>query len=301
MLDVDLLGTGGMLPLPGRFLSSLMVRCRGKAILIDCGEGTQVAIRVAGLGFKQIGVIAFTHFHADHISGLPGLLLMIANSGRTEPLVIIGPQGVQQVVDSLCVIAPQLPYPIEYRELEANGTVWVDGPLALSAQAVEHGVPCYAYRIDLARQARFDVEKAKALNIPVQLWSALQNGAEAVVDGRTVMPDAVAGPPRKGLRLCYATDMRPGEDLLEFARGADLFVCEGMHGDPGALAQAMKHGHCLFTEAAEMAAQAQVHTLWLTHFSPAMPDPEAWLLLAKAIFPNSCVRQTQCTLRFEDV
>ncbi|MDR2932238.1 MAG: ribonuclease Z [Oscillospiraceae bacterium] len=300
MLDINLLGTGGMVPLPGRFLTALMIRCRGAAILIDCGEGTQVAIRAAGLGFKQIGVIALTHFHADHIAGLPGLLLTIGNSGRTEPLTIVGPQYVGQIVDCLRVIAPQLPYPIEYREIMSDGPVWADGPLSLSVQAVEHWIPCYAYKVSLARSAKFNADKARELNIPVRSWSVLQSGAAVEVDGRIINPGAVMGPARKGLEVCYATDLRPGEGLVRFAENADLFICEGMYGDPELYEKAVEHRHCLFTEAADMAARAGVSALWLTHFSPSMPDPENYLPQARAVFANTFIDQTGVTLRFQD-
>ena len=121
MLEVNLLGTGGMVPLPGRFLTSLLVRYEGTAILIDCGEGTQVAIREQGLGFKQIAVICLTHFHADHVAGLPGLLLTIGNAGRADPLMIVGPAHVGEVVQCLCVIAPQLPYELRFAEIGKEG------------------------------------------------------------------------------------------------------------------------------------------------------------------------------------
>ena len=117
MLDICLLGTGGMMPLPGRWLTSLALRFNGSCMLIDCGEGTQIAMKRAGISSKPFDVICFTHFHADHISGLPGLLLSMGNAERTEPLTIIGPKGVERVVNSLRVIAPELPFDIKFIEL----------------------------------------------------------------------------------------------------------------------------------------------------------------------------------------
>src|SRR3954467_7740308 len=136
MIDVALLGVGGTLPLPDRFLSAVLIRCGGQLILIDCGEGTQVSLRKLGWGLKDVGIILLTHFHADHVAGLPGLLLTIGNSGRTreEPLTVVGPRGVQRVVESLRVIAPVLPYPVRYRELKGDADEVVPvGPLRITA------------------------------------------------------------------------------------------------------------------------------------------------------------------------
>lgn len=300
MLDIHLLGTGGMVPLPDRFLTSLYVQYKDEVMLIDCGEGTQVAIRAMGLGFKRIGVICLTHFHADHLAGLPGLLLTIGNSGRAEPLLIAGPRHVGEVVDCLRVIAPQLPYAVEYLEIpQQGGELLRLEALTLSAHPVPHHIPCYAFRFDLARQGRFDADKARALGIPVQQWSVLQRGECVEADGRTFRPDEVLGPPRKGLRLCYATDLRPTGALSEFARDADLFICEGMYGDPAMLDKAREHKHCLFSEAAEMARAAGARALWLTHFSPSMPDPAEFLPQAAEIFPNTRLER-ETVLRFSE-
>lgn len=300
MLDVCLLGTGGMIPLPERYLASFMAKYKGASVLIDCGEGTQTAIRAAGQGFKQISVICLTHFHADHTSGLPGLLLTIGNSGRQEPITIIGPKYVRQVVECLLVIAPRLPFDIEYVEAEPGKPLFTLSSMTISAHPVEHWVPCYAYRLEIKRQGRFDAEKARALGVPVKEWSFLQSGTPAQVRGRTVLPSEVLGPERKGIKLCYATDMRPSDSLADFASGADLFVCEGMYGDPGLLDNAIEHRHCLFTEAAGMAARAGAGELWLTHFSPSMPRPGEYLRFAREIFPESHIEKRDMTLSFED-
>lgn len=301
MLEVHLLGTGGMIPLPDRYLTSLLVRYQGTGILIDCGEGTQMAIRSAGLGFKQIGVICLTHFHADHVAGLPGLFLTIGNAGRTEPLTVIGPPYTQHIVDSLCVIAPKLPFEIRYVELQGmGGKVFSVGALSLSAHPVDHWIPCYAYKLEVKRKGRFLSEQARAMRIPVRFWSWLQRGESVEVEGRHVVPAEVMGKERRGISLCYATDLRPSEQLADFASGADLFVCEGMYGNPEDRNKAVEHRHCLFTEAAQMAKQAGVGELWLTHFSPSMPDPETYLPAASAIFPNVWIHKHSTTLAFSD-
>lgn len=296
MLDVTLLGTGGMMPLPNRFLTALMVRYKGEYLLIDCGEGTQVAVKKAGWGFKQIKTICFTHFHADHIAGLPGMLLTIGNAGRTQPLSIIGPAGVQRVVDSLRVIAPELPFAIECRETDESTNSFLLGDLRLFTIPVSHGLPCYAYKLELERQGKFNVDRARELNLPIRYWSVLQSGCKVEYEGNVFHPADVLGEKRKGIRLCYATDLRPSAELVEFVRESDLFVCEGIYGDPEKLEKAVLYHHCLFSEAAGMARDARVKELWLTHFSPALTNPEEFLQVATDIFPNTHINKMKTTL-----
>ena len=145
MLDVCLLGTGGMMPLPYRWLTSLLVRYNGSSLLIDCGEGTQIAIKEKGWSFKPIDVICFTHYHGDHISGLPGLLLTMGNADRTEPLTLIGPKGLERVVNSLRVIAPELPFQIKYIEITQPEQIFEMNGYRLKAFRVNHNVTCYGY------------------------------------------------------------------------------------------------------------------------------------------------------------
>ena len=298
MLDVCLLGTGGTMPLPNRFLTSLLTRINGDMLLIDCGEGTQVSIKMLGWGFKYINVICITHFHADHISGLPGILLAIANSDRREPLVIMGPAGIKRVVESLRVIVPELPYQIEYYEV--NGVMSFPG-FTVSALPVEHRSVCYAYKLEVARQGKFDHERAKALNLPVKYWSYLQRGETVAYQGNEIVPDMVMGPPRKGLKLCYATDLRPSKKLTEFIRDSDLYVGEGVYGDDDKSQKAKDYKHTLISETCRIAKSANVKELWLTHFSPSMSDPHAYGKLAKSIFQNAVIGRDRMvkTLRFE--
>ena len=150
MLDVCLLGTGGMMPMPNRFLTAMLARLNGRLLLVDCGEGTQVTMKLLGWGFKAIDVICFTHFHADHISGLPGILLTIGNAGRTEPLTLIGPPGLSYVVEGLKRIAPELPFSLQYVELkeETPNPIEING-FRISYALADHLIRCYAYRIDV--------------------------------------------------------------------------------------------------------------------------------------------------------
>lgn len=287
MLDVCLLGTGGMMPLPYRFLTSLIARYNGKSIMVDCGEGTQVALKKKGWSPKPIDIICFTHYHADHISGLPGMLLTMGNAERTEPLLLIGPKGLQRVVSALRVIAPELPFEIVYKELsEAEETIPFDG-FRLEAFRVNHNVVCYGYNIVVERGGKFQLDKAMALNIDRRYWGRLQKGETLEIDGKTYTPDMVLGDVRKGIKLTYCTDTRPTESIVKAAKGTDLFICEGMYGEADKQQKAKEHKHMTFYEAANLAKEAGVSELWLTHFSPSLVRAEEFMPDVRKIFPNS--------------
>ncbi|MCD8046189.1 MAG: ribonuclease Z [Clostridiales bacterium] len=287
MLDVCLLGTGGMMPLPYRKLTALMTRFNGSNLLIDCGEGTQVAIREKGWSFHDIDVICFTHFHADHISGLPGTLLTMGNAERTRPLLMIGPKGLERVVNALRVIAPELPFPIEFHELShREETIRVNG-YRIHAFRVQHNVTCYGYSLEIERQGRFDVDRAREAEIPQKYWSRLQKG-EVIEDGdRTLTADMVLGPSRRGIKVTYCTDTRPTQRIEDCAWGSDLFICEGMYAEKDKEAKARQYKHMTFAEAARLAAAAGVSELWLTHFSPSLSHGENYMRDVKKIFPRA--------------
>lgn len=287
MLDVCLLGTGGMMPMPGRALTALMTRFNGSSLLIDCGEGTQVRIREKGWSMHDIDTICITHVHGDHISGLPGLLLSMGNAERREPLLIIGPFGTRKVVESLLVIAPGLPFEIQYMELTEKFHRLSRNGCDLEAFRVRHTVTCYGYSQLVHRAGRFDVERAKERQIPMRAWSRLQKGETVEMDGHTFTPDMVLGPARKGLKVTYCTDTRPIPEIAKNALGADLFICEGMYGDMQWKQKAHENQHMLFQEAAMLAKEAGVKELWLTHFSPSLIRPEEYMAGVREIFPES--------------
>lgn len=299
MLDVCLLGTSGMMPLPGRCLTSLMTRYNGSSLLIDCGEGTQVSIRIKGWSVHGIDTICFTHFHGDHISGLPGLLLSMGNSDRTEPVTLIGPKGLEKIVNNLRCIAPELPFDLKFIELEDKiQTIDING-YKITAFKVNHNVVCYGYTIDIERGGKFHVEKAMENNIPQKFWSLLQKGNEVQENGVVYTPDTVLGPPRKGIKVTYCTDSRPTQSILDNAKDSALFICEGMYGEKDKQTKAKEHKHMTFYEAAKIAATAQVGQLWLTHFSPSMAKPEMFLDDVREIFNNTIIPKDRRSVALE--
>jgi ribonuclease Z len=314
-----------MMPLPGRWLTSLLLRYNGKMLMVDCGEGTQIPLKLAGWGFKPIDAIFFTHYHADHIAGLPGLLLTIGNSGKDTPLDLIGPPGLTRVVQSLLVICPALPFDIRATELplprgapslrgasggaagtganvdgEAEADGERDGGLAplrdvalfdsMSFQyaPADHNIPCLAYSFHIRRQGAFYPARAKELNIPLKSWSLLQAGKTVELDdGRSVTPDMVLGPERRGIKLSYCTDSRPAPALRRLFKDSALLICEGMYGDDGERENAIGKKHMIFSEAAGLARDAGVGELWLTHYSPALQNPGEHIGAARRVFPNT--------------
>ena len=299
MIDVCLLGTGGMMPLPYRYLTAMMARYNGKSILIDCGEGTQIAMKQKGWSPKPIDVICFTHFHADHISGLPGMLLTMGNAERTEPLLIIGPKGLEKVVGALRMIAPELPFELRFHELSQPFEQIDMGDYRIEAFRVNHNVICYGYNLIVERAGRFQVERAKALGLPVQLWNPLQKGNVVEFEGKTYTPDMVMGSPRKGIKVTYCTDTRPTRSIEENAAHADLFICEGMYGEPDKQQKAREHKHMTFYEAANLAKAAEVSQMWLTHYSPSLPWPDQYLPQATKIFPNAITAKDGQTIELD--
>lgn len=286
MLDICLLGTGGMQPLPYRWLTSMMARCDGSNLLIDCGEGTQIALKEKGWSPKPVDVICFTHYHADHISGLPGFLLTMGNAERTEPLLLVGPKGLERVVGALRIIAPELPFELRYLELSEAREQFRTGPYVVDAFRVNHNVVCYGYRISIPRNGRFDVEQAKARQIPQRFWSRLQKGETIEFEGRTFTPDMVLGEKRRGIYVTYTTDTRPVPVIAEYAQDNDLFICEGMYGEKEKAAKAREYRHMTFQEAARLGRGAGAREMWLTHYSPSLMRPEEYLDEVRAIFPR---------------
>ncbi len=271
--------------------------------MIDCGEGTQISLKILGWGLKNLDVICFTHFHADHILGLPGLLLTIGNYGRVEPLYIIGPSNIKNIVKDLCSIAPEIPFELIVIEQDYFAeNIFELHNFSIDILPVDHSLDCLAYKINLPQKGKFDLKKAESLDLPKPFWSKLQCGENVEYHGKIFTPQMVLGRERKGIKICYCTDSRPTDDLINFVRDSDLFVCEGIYGEDEKLDKAILKKHMIFSEAATIAQKANVKELWLTHFSPSMPHPEEYLSFASDIFANTIVAHDRIskTIYFSD-
>lgn len=291
MIDITLLGCGGSMPTSDRYLSSTLISYRGRKILIDCGEGTQVSMKIVNSGFKSIDYICITHIHGDHIIGLPGLLSTIGNSGREEPLTIIGPEGIKEAVDAFMVIVRDLPYELRVIENPKEDIIvnnnYICKDIIISALEVDHSTPCIAYSFYIKRKAKFDLEKAIANNVPKELWNKLQNGRDIRVEDTLYTKDMVMGQPRKGLKVSLVTDTRPNEAIEQFVKNSDLLICEGMYGDNSDIDRAIKNKHMVFSESANIAKNSQSEMLLLTHYSPILKDPSIYIENATNIFENT--------------
>ncbi|GCD10636.1 ribonuclease Z [Clostridium tagluense] len=314
MVDIALLGCGGGMPIPERYLSSFLINYKGRKILLDCGEGTQVSMKILGWGFKTIDIICITHGHADHIMGLPGILLTIGNSGRTEPITIIGPKGIADIVNGLCVVAPYLPYelniianpekPVKVQTSIncMNASVGEFHDLIISTLELEHSTNCLGYSFYFRRKPKFDVKSATKNEIPKMFWSRLQKNETVINQGKTYLPSVVLGKERTGIKLSFTTDTRPIPEIESFIKESDLFICEGTYGNGNDIEKAIKNKHMTFSEAAKLALKGEVQELLLTHFSPSMHIPEEYKDNAESIFKNTIIGFDRLvkTLSFKD-
>jgi ribonuclease Z len=271
----------------GQMAHILLIRYNGRMILIDWGEGTQIPLKMAEWGFKAIDAVCLPTI-TQICSRIAGFLLTLGNSGRTEPLTMIGPPGLKKVVGGLTVISPELPYELQIVELpDSESAETCISDIYIKSIPVDHTLTCLSYCIEIKRQGKFEVERANKLMIPVNYWSRLQKGETITLEDRVITPEMVLGAPRKGIKICYCTDTRPTEELAGFINGSDLFICEGMYGDAEDSSKAVQKKHMMFSEAALLAKQGNVGELWLTHYSPSLTDPEEYIEAARTIFRDT--------------
>ena len=308
MIDVTLLGTAALMPIPDRALTAATLTCAGRTILFDCGEGTQTAARRAGVSLMKADVIALTHYHGDHTFGLPGLMQTMEVLGRTLPLIIVGPEGLRAALRPILELVGHVGYPVRLAELRGEGVSmrelaagWPEAA-RLTAFPTYHRVVSQGYGFTLGRAGKFLPEQAKALGVPVQQWSLLQGGQSVQVNDRIVRPGDVLGPARRGLKFVFTGDTALCDTLVDGARDADLMICEATYGENDQAYMAAKYGHMNFAQAAEAARRAGVRRLWLAHYSQMVEDPRLHLPNATALFEDAVCGEDgmSVTLRFED-
>ncbi|MBQ6632375.1 MAG: ribonuclease Z [Romboutsia sp.] len=305
MIDLVLLGCGGNMPMPNRFLSSLFINYKGRKILIDCGEGTQVSMKMKNCGFKTVDLICITHLHGDHIYGLMGLLSTIGNSSRTEDLTIVGPKGISDMINAMKILIEYLPYKVIVIEnpigtFSLNNDILKD--IEISTTELDHSSECLGYSFYFKRSPKFNPEKAIKNNVPKILWQKLQNGKNIVFDNITYCPEMVLGDDRNGIKISFVTDTRPILSIPEFIKNSDLFVCEAMYGDDLDISKAVKNKHMMFREAANLARLGNVNKLLLTHFSPSLGEPNLYKKNATDVFENTIIGKDRLSisLNFEN-
>ena len=292
MTDICLLGSGATLPTPERGVSAAILRCEGRAILFDCGEGTQAALRREHFSPVKIDLIALSHYHGDHTFGLPGLLQTMSCMERQSPLYITGPGGLAEAMEPILRLAGVQCYSIvllsgESISLSKLHRAWPAGA-ELSALPTLHRVPAQGYKFSLPRPPRFDPDNAKASGVPVPQWKGLiaEPDSFVTVDGRKVYGRELLGRERRGLSVVFSGDTMPCPAITEAARGTDLLIHDATYGEDADEGQALTYGHSTFRQAAELAAQAGAKRLWLTHFSQMLRRPEDYLPNAAA-FPGA--------------
>ena len=300
MVDLCLLGSLGGMPMPYRNLSATLLNFKGRKILIDCGEGTQVAMKKYNCGFKNIDLILITHLHGDHIIGLIGLLQTMGNSGKTDDLTIVGPIGIIDAMKAIKVLVEYLPYKVNIIEnpkqtfsLEHDILKDID----ISTINLDHSTECIGYSLYFKRKPKFDREKAILNQVPQNLWKKLQENSSAIYKDKTYYADMVLGENRRGIKLSFITDTRPTFEIPEFIYESDLFICEGMYGDDLDISKAVKNKHMTFRESASLANAGNVDKLLLTHFSPSIENPKDFIQNATNLFEDTIIGEDGLTLK----
>ena len=304
-LEAFVLGCGGMMPLPNRHLTSVLLRREGELFLFDGGEGTQVSLRRLNLRWKKISVIFISHTHADHVTGIPGLLMLSSQVDRDDPLYIIGPPRISEYIEtSRRVLDMYINYEIIVQEVSSPGIVWEGDGFHVRCFPLRHTKPCLGYTlVEDARPGQFHPEKALALNVPCgPLWARLQSGETVkATDGKDVKPAEVLGQPRAGRKFSYVTDTLAFPEISEEVADSDLLICEGMFEQ--ALAEdAREKKHMTAEEAARIAVAATgVKKLALIHFSPRYTEYNLKQLLkeAQAVFPNTVLARDRAVFPIE--
>lgn len=291
-MEVFILGCGGMQPLPYRHLTSVLLRRDGDLFLFDGGEGTQVSLKRLNLKWKKINAIFVSHTHADHVTGLPGIMMLSSQVDRTEPLYIYGPPKIAEYIEtSRKVLDMYINYPVIVKEISAPCIVHEEKDFIIRAFPLKHTKTCVGYTLEEKdRPGEFNPERAKELNVPCgPLWSKLQGGQSVQsLDGTTVNPSDVLGAARKGRKFSYVTDTLYLDSIADEVRNSDLLICEGMF-ENALIDQAKEKKHMTASQAATIARDSNSKKMALIHYSPRYTDRELVVLEeeAKKIYPNA--------------
>ncbi|WAW14279.1 ribonuclease Z [Peptostreptococcus equinus] len=305
MVNITMLGCGGNVPSPSRFCSCSLINYKGKKILIDCGEGTQISMKNLGTGFKGIDLVLITHLHGDHINGLLGLLSSLGNAEKRDPLIIVGPKGIKRAIKAMMILWEGLPYGLNVIE-NPIGKFSVNMPIyneiEIDVLELEHSVECLGYSLYFKRNRSFSVKKALFNNVPKSLWKNLQKGQTFYYNNKTYTPDMVLDKERKGIKLTYVTDTRPIKEIETFAKDSSIFICEAMYSDDMDIGKAVKNKHMTFRETCNLANKSNSKKLLLTHFSPSVSKPELFEDFTKSLFKNSIIAYDGITIEipYED-
>lgn len=303
-LEAFVLGCGGMMPLPYRHLTSVLLRREGDLFLFDGGEGTQVSLRKLNLRWKKINAIFVSHTHADHVTGIPGLLMLSSQVDRDEPLYIYGPPKIAEYIEtSRRVLDMYINYEIIVKEIHEPGIVYSGPDFDVRSFHLQHTKTCVGYTLEEhPRPGAFNPERARDLQVPCgPLWSRLQAGETVTAaDGSSVKPEDVMGPPRKGRKFSYVTDTRYLSSIAREVQGSDLLICEGMF-EQELTETANEKKHMTAFQAGTIARDAGVKKLGLIHYSPRYNDPDLKVLLAEArsVFPDTVLTKDRMTFPIE--
>lgn len=303
-LEAFILGCGGMMPLPYRHLTSVLLRREGDLFLFDGGEGTQVSLRKLNLRWKKINAIFISHTHADHVTGLPGLLMLSSQVDRDDPLYIFGPPKIAEYIEtSRKVLDMYINYQIIVKEIYEPGIIYSGDDFTVRAFPLSHTKTCVGYTLEeKKRPGAFNPERAKELNVPCgPLWSKLQSGESVMsAEGIEVKPEEVLGAARNGRKFSYVTDTKYLPSIAAEVAGSDLLVCEGMF-ENALAADAAEKKHMTAAQAATIARDASVRKMALIHYSPRYTDSDLKKLLdeARSIFPDTILSRDRMILPIE--
>ncbi len=301
-MEAFVLGCGGMMPLPYRHLTSVLLRREGDLFLFDGGEGTQVSLKRLNLKWKKINAIFVSHTHADHVTGLPGILMLSSQVDRKDPLYIFGPPKIAEYIEtSRKVLDMYINYPIVVKEITEPGIVYSGEDFYVRAFPLEHTKTCVGYTLEeLDRPGEFNPEKARELNVPMgPLWGKLQKG-ECVLnaEGMEITPEQVVGKNRSGRKFSFVTDTMYLPSIAQEVKGSDLLICEGMFADDCA-DQAKEKKHMTARQAARIAKDSEAKRMAMIHYSPRYTDRDLDVLLkqAREVYPSA--ELTRDRMRFD--